>query len=180
MYAKPDEIATLSGAGYSNSKANFLIPDYPLVAAGRSLGAHMLGNFLGEHSALKDPGACPLAEKNARMIDEYRRDIDGLRTGTTILTRSARGLGQEPSMPSAARLRRASRPSATRASMATTTRPCGSIHRGMWAMRCSTMPSAVCMRRMHVQGARRISTAHSYPVRSHRKCMPLVVSASMR
>ncbi len=23
MYAKPDEIATLSGAGYSNSKANF-------------------------------------------------------------------------------------------------------------------------------------------------------------
>ncbi|AZK87263.1 lipase [Xanthomonas oryzae pv. oryzae] len=180
MYAKPDEIATLSGAGYSNSKANFLIPDYPLVAAGRSLGAHMLGNFLGEHSALKDPGACPLAEKNARMIDEYRRDIDGLRTGTTILTRSARGLGQEPSMPSAARLRRASRPSATRASMATTTRPCGSIHRGMWAMRCSTMPSAVCMRRMHVQGARRISTAHSYPVRSHRKCMQLVVSASMR
>ncbi|WP_425534823.1 lipase family protein, partial [Xanthomonas oryzae] len=75
MYAKPDEIATLSGAGYSNSKANFLIPDYPLVAAGRSLGAHMLGNFLGEHSALKDPGACPLAEKNARMIDEYRSDI---------------------------------------------------------------------------------------------------------
>ncbi|CCF68680.1 lipase [Xanthomonas phaseoli pv. phaseoli] len=95
MYAKPDEIATLSGAGYSNSKANFLIPDYPLVAAGGSLGAHKLGNFLGEHSALRDPNARPLAEQNKRMIEEYRSDIDGLRTGTTILTRSARGLGQD-------------------------------------------------------------------------------------
>ncbi|APP86217.1 XVIPCD domain-containing protein [Xanthomonas hortorum pv. vitians] len=95
IYAKPDEITTLSGAGYSNSKANFLIPDYPLVAAGSSLGAHKLGNFLGEHSALTDPNARPLAEKNARMIDEYRNDVDGLRTGTTILTRSARGLGQD-------------------------------------------------------------------------------------
>ncbi|MFP6974857.1 lipase family protein, partial [Xanthomonas hortorum] len=95
IYAKPDEITTLSGAGYSNSKANFLIPDYPLAAAGSSLGAHKLGNFLGEHSALTDPNARPLAEKNARMIDEYRNDVDGLRTGTTILTRSARGLGQD-------------------------------------------------------------------------------------
>ncbi|KIQ26443.1 XVIPCD domain-containing protein [Xanthomonas campestris] len=95
IYAKPDEIATLGGAGYSNSKANFLVPDYPLVAAGASLGAHKLGNFLGEHSALTDPNARPLAEKNARMIDEYRNDVDGLRTGTTILTRSARGLGQD-------------------------------------------------------------------------------------
>ncbi|CAD0306181.1 DUF2974 domain-containing protein [Xanthomonas hortorum pv. cynarae] len=95
IYAKPDEITTLNGAGYSNSKANFLIPDYPLVAAGSSLGAHKLGNFLGEHSALTDPNARPLAEKNARMIDEYRNDVDGLRTGTTILTRSARGLGQD-------------------------------------------------------------------------------------
>ncbi|ENZ95931.1 lipase [Xanthomonas fragariae] len=95
IYAKPDEIATLSGAGYSNSKANFLIPDYPLVAAGASLGAHKLGNFLGEHSALTDPNARPLAEQNKRMIDEYRGDVDGLRTGTTILTRSARGLGQD-------------------------------------------------------------------------------------
>ncbi|TWQ53366.1 lipase family protein, partial [Xanthomonas vasicola] len=95
MYAKPDEIVTLSDAGYSNSKANFLIPDYPLVAAGGSLGAHKLGNFLGEHSALRDPNARPLAEQNKRMIDEYRSDIDGLRTGTTILTRSARGLGQD-------------------------------------------------------------------------------------
>ena len=95
IYAKPDEITTLNGAGYSNSKANFLIPDYPLVAAGSSLGAHKLGNFLGEHSALTDPNARPLAEKNARMTDEYRNDVDGLRTGTTILTRSARGLGQD-------------------------------------------------------------------------------------
>ncbi|WP_115556848.1 XVIPCD domain-containing protein [Xanthomonas campestris] len=95
IYAKPDEIATLGGAGYSNSKANFLVPDYPLVAAGASLGAHKLGNFLGEHSALTDPNARPLADKNARMIDEYRNDVDGLRTGTTILTRSARGLGQD-------------------------------------------------------------------------------------
>ena len=95
IYAKPDEIATLSGAGYSNSKANFLLPDYPLVAAGASLGAHELGNFLDKRSVLTDPNARPLAEQNKRMIDEYRRDVDGLRTGTTILTRSAPGLGQD-------------------------------------------------------------------------------------
>ncbi|QHG88510.1 MULTISPECIES: XVIPCD domain-containing protein [Xanthomonas] len=95
IYAKPDEISTLSASGYSNSKANFLIPDYPLVAAGGSLGAHKLGNFLGEQSALKDPNARPLAAQNARMIDEYRSDVNGLRTGTTILTRSAPGLGQD-------------------------------------------------------------------------------------
>ncbi|MCC4606186.1 XVIPCD domain-containing protein [Xanthomonas campestris] len=95
IYAKPGEISTLSATGYSNSKANFLIPDDPLVAAEASLGAHKLGNFLGEQSALKDPNARPLAEQNARMIDEYRSDVNGLRTGTTILTRSAPGLGQD-------------------------------------------------------------------------------------
>ncbi|WP_115561160.1 XVIPCD domain-containing protein [Xanthomonas arboricola] len=95
IYAKPTEMLALSASGYSNSKANFLIPDDPLMAATASLGAHKLGNFLGEHSALTDPNARPLAEKNARMIEEYRSDVNGLRTGTTILTRGAPGLGQD-------------------------------------------------------------------------------------
>ncbi|MEA5126457.1 XVIPCD domain-containing protein [Xanthomonas floridensis] len=95
IYAKPTEMLALGASGYSNSKANFLIPDDPLMAAGASLGAHKLGNFLGEHSALTDPNARPLAEKNARMIEEYRSDVNELRTGTTIVTRGPQGLGRD-------------------------------------------------------------------------------------
>ncbi|APO96321.1 XVIPCD domain-containing protein [Xanthomonas vesicatoria] len=94
IYAKPTEMLALSASGYSNSRANFLIPDNPLMAATASLSAHKLGNFLGEHSALTDPNARPLAEKNARMIEEYRSDVNGLRTGTTIVTQGPSGLGQ--------------------------------------------------------------------------------------
>ncbi|WP_115045406.1 XVIPCD domain-containing protein [Xanthomonas arboricola] len=95
IYAKPTEMLALSASGYSNSKANFLIPDDRLMAATASLGAHKLGNFLGEHSALTDSNARPLAEKNARMIDEYRSDVNELRTGTTIVTRGPYGLGRD-------------------------------------------------------------------------------------
>lgn len=95
IYAKPAEIVTLTASGYSNSQANFLLLDDPLVAAATSFSAHRLGNFLGERSALTDPDARALAEKNRRMIDEYRSDVNRLRIGTTILTRSGLGLGQD-------------------------------------------------------------------------------------
>ncbi|MEE7558608.1 DUF2974 domain-containing protein, partial [Xanthomonas sp. Kuri4-2] len=95
IYAKPDEIATLGAAGYSNSRANFLIPDSPVVAAGASLGAHKLGNFLNEGSVLNDPNARPLAEQNKRMIDEYRTDLDQIRAGITVISRSGPGLGRD-------------------------------------------------------------------------------------
>lgn len=95
IYAKPDEISTLGHAGYSNSRANFLIPDSPVLAAGTSLGAHKLDNFLKEGSVLSDPGARTLAETNKRMINEYRTDLDQIRAGITVISRSGRGLGQD-------------------------------------------------------------------------------------
>ncbi|CAD0306203.1 XVIPCD domain-containing protein [Xanthomonas hortorum] len=95
IYAKPDEISTLNHAGYSNSRANFLIPDSPVVAAGASLGAHKLGNFLNEGSVLSDPNARTLAETNKRMINEYRTDLDQIRAGITVISRSNLGLGKD-------------------------------------------------------------------------------------
>ncbi|MBB5880709.1 hypothetical protein GGR74_001857 [Xanthomonas arboricola] len=95
IYARPQEIAALSGAGYSNSQANFLIPDSPVAASVASLGYHKLGNFLGEHSPLNDPNARQLAAKNERLINEYRSDLNEIRAGITLLSRGPKGLGQD-------------------------------------------------------------------------------------
>lgn len=95
IYARPQEIAALSAAGYSNSQANFLIPDSPVAASGASLGYHKLGNFLGERSPLNDPNARQLAEKNERLINEYRSDLNEIRAGITLLSRGPKGLGQD-------------------------------------------------------------------------------------
>jgi len=89
IYAKPDEIKTLAANGFSNHSLRALIPDSPLVAAGSSFGAHKLGNFLGDGSVLKHPETQKLAKDNARMIEEYRDDVESLRRG---VTRAARGI----------------------------------------------------------------------------------------
>lgn len=95
VYARPNEIATLSALGYSNSKVNFLIPDSPVASAVNSLGSHTIKNFLDERSPLNDPQARQLADQNKRMINEYRSDLDEIRTGITLLSRGPKGLGQD-------------------------------------------------------------------------------------
>lgn len=91
IYATQKEINTLSGSGFSNSKGNFVIPDHPVVAAGLSLGSHSLDNFLGAKSVLQSPQARTLADKNHRMIDEYRDDIGERRWGITAGARGVSG-----------------------------------------------------------------------------------------
>jgi hypothetical protein len=91
IYARQHEIDTLSQAHYSNSDLNFLIPDYPISAAAASLGSHKMANFLGDESVLATNTARVQANTNARMIDEYRNDIDGLRTGATVISRGVPG-----------------------------------------------------------------------------------------
>lgn len=89
IYANPDEIKRLSAAGFSNHPLRDLIPDRPILAAGSSFGAHKLGNFLGDGSVLKHPDTQQLAKDNAKMIEEYRDDVESLRSG---VTRAARGI----------------------------------------------------------------------------------------
>lgn len=91
VYARQREIDTLSQAHYSNSPLNGLIPDYPITAASASLDSHKMVQFIGEESVLSMGSARHLADANARMINEYRSDIDGLRTGATVITRGVPG-----------------------------------------------------------------------------------------
>ncbi|AZR29654.1 XVIPCD domain-containing protein [Xanthomonas vasicola] len=95
VYARPNEIATLSAMGYSNSRVNFLIPDAPVASAVSSLGSHAIKNFLDERSPLNDPQARQLADQNKRMINEYRSDLDEIRAGISLLSRGPKGLGQD-------------------------------------------------------------------------------------
>ena len=91
VYARQHEIDTLSQAHYSNSALNVLIPDYPINAAAASVDSHKMGQFIGDESVLLMGGAQQLAAANARMIQEYRSDIDGLRTGATVISRGVPG-----------------------------------------------------------------------------------------
>ena len=91
VYARQHEIDTLSQAHYSNSALNVLIPDYPINAAAASVDSHKMGQFIGDESVLLMGGAQQLAAANARMIHEYRSDIDGLRTGATVISRGVPG-----------------------------------------------------------------------------------------
>jgi len=91
VYARQHEIDTLSQAHYSNSALNVLIPDYPITAAAASLDSHKMGQFIGDESVLLMGSARQLAAANARMIHEYRSDIDGLRTGATVISRGVPG-----------------------------------------------------------------------------------------
>lgn len=91
IYATEKEIKTLSDAGFSNSAFNALIPDYPLTAAAASLDSHKMGEFLGSASILANSQGRWLAERNERMIEEYRDDLDTRRTALTVITRGVPG-----------------------------------------------------------------------------------------
>lgn len=91
-YANDTEIKTLYGSGFRNGAiASFLMPDSALLAAGRSLDSHKMGNFLGDASVLDNPASQALAQQNEGMINEYRGKLEFLRGGLTTVTRGGIG-----------------------------------------------------------------------------------------
>lgn len=91
LYATERELEALSRARYGNSAFNAIIPKLPLVAAAATLDSHRIDQFTGDESVLANKHALWLAEDNAPMIASYRRDLDGLRTVTTLGARGAPG-----------------------------------------------------------------------------------------
>lgn len=92
VYANETEIKNLYGSGFRNGAvAGFLMPDSALLAAGRSLDSHKMGNFLNEGSVLDNPASQALAKQNAGMINEYRDKLEFLRGGLTTATRGGIG-----------------------------------------------------------------------------------------
>lgn len=100
IHAQPQEIARLRSSGYhDNPLLDALFRDQPILAAGRSLGAHGMHNFLDvdaagrpDVSVLRDPATQRLAEKHQRMIADYRGDVEELRRGITAGSRGPGGL----------------------------------------------------------------------------------------
>jgi len=98
-YATEKEISVLHQSGYFNNRfGDAITPDLPVVAAGRSFGSHSMHNFLPvdgngkpDISVLQDPAAQQRASENARMIENYRGDVQGLRTAITIGARGPIG-----------------------------------------------------------------------------------------
>jgi len=102
-YATEREMTVLHQSGYFNNRVlDAVTPDLALVAAGRSLGSHSMHNFLpvdGEGrpdvSILQDPSARSRADDNARMIDNYRGDVESLRRAVTLGARGPVGWIQD-------------------------------------------------------------------------------------
>ncbi len=91
-YATEGEINTLRASGFRNGAiASFLIPDSALLAAGRSLDSHKMGNFLNEGSVLDNPASQALAKQNESLIGGYREKLESLRGGLTSVTRGGIG-----------------------------------------------------------------------------------------
>lgn len=95
-YTNETEIKNLYGSGFRNGAvAGFLMPDSALLAAGRSLDSHKMGNFLGEGSVLDNPASQALAKQNDGMISEYRDKLEFLRGGLTTATRGGIGNAED-------------------------------------------------------------------------------------
>ncbi len=102
IYATEAEITRMQVGGFSNSRLNSVIPDQPVAVAIASVGSHSMHNFLAEDgkgrpdkSVLSDPATFERAERNQRMIEEYRNDVRGIRTGATLMMRSPNGLVED-------------------------------------------------------------------------------------
>lgn len=92
VYTNETEVKNLYNSGFRNGAvAQFLMPDSALLAAGRSLDSHKLGNFLDEKSVLNKPESQALAKQNSGMIEEYRDKLEFLRGGVTTITRGGMG-----------------------------------------------------------------------------------------
>ncbi|AWV06056.1 lipase family protein [Marilutibacter maris] len=103
VYAQAEEIDRLHTSGYHDNRfVDMLVNDMPVVAAGRSFGAHSMHHFLNvdgdgraDVSSLRDPEARRLAGEHERMIGDYRGDIEGLRSGITTISRGPAGVVQD-------------------------------------------------------------------------------------
>ena len=103
VYALPGDIARLRAGGYHDNRLlDAVTPDLTLVVAGRSFGAHSMHNFLdvdgqgrADVSVIRDPAAQQLAGRHARMIDNFRDDMNDIRRGVTIGSRGLRGLVED-------------------------------------------------------------------------------------
>ncbi|MBT2745572.1 MULTISPECIES: hypothetical protein [unclassified Lysobacter] len=95
VYAKPEEINSLKGAGYNNHEglSTDALHRAPIVAAvlsGTKGTSHNMDNFLNTNgdqkvdvSVLRDPRTQALAKQYEPMIDKYRDDVRHLRGGIT-------------------------------------------------------------------------------------------------
>lgn len=98
IYATPGEIAQLQASGYhAPGIVDALTPDNPLLASVNT--SHMMHNFLAvdgegrrDRSVLDDPKARRLAADHARMIADYRGDVEGLRRTVASGLRGPGGL----------------------------------------------------------------------------------------
>ena len=98
IYAQPDEIGMLVGAGYANNGARLLDPRASLVAGIRGFGSHDMHRFLNvdgeqrpDRSVLEDVRTQALASEYAPMIGKYRDDVEGMRGAITIAARGPHG-----------------------------------------------------------------------------------------
>jgi len=98
IYAQPDEIGMLAGAGYANNGARLLDPRASLVAGIRGFGSHDMHRFLNvdgeqrpDRSVLGDLRTRALAREYAPMIGKYRDDVEGMRGAITITARGPHG-----------------------------------------------------------------------------------------
>jgi|GEM_PF-479280 len=98
IYAQPDEIGMLVGAGYANNGARLLDPRASLVAGIRGFGSHDMHRFLNvdgeqrpDRSVLGDVRTQALAREYAPMIGKYRDDVEGMRGAITITARGPHG-----------------------------------------------------------------------------------------
>lgn len=98
IYAQPDEIGMLVGAGYANNVARLLDPRASLVAGIRGFGSHDMHRFLNvdgeqrpDRSVLGDVRTQALAREYAPMIGKYRDDVEGMRGAITITARGPHG-----------------------------------------------------------------------------------------
>lgn len=98
IYAQPDEIGMLVGAGYANNGARLLDPRASLVASIRGFSSHDMHRFLNvdgeqrpDRSVLGDVRTQALAREYAPMIGKYRDDVEGMRGTITIAARGPHG-----------------------------------------------------------------------------------------
>ncbi|MDC7806178.1 lipase [Luteimonas sp BLCC-B24] len=100
IYATEREMTVLRQSGYHEHRGrDFITPDFPLTAAGRSASSHSMHNFLPidgdgrpDRSILDDLHARTRAKENERSIESFRHDIEARRVGMTVISRGAGGL----------------------------------------------------------------------------------------
>lgn len=100
IYATEREMTVLRQSGYHEHRGrDFITPDFPLTAAGRSASSHSMHNFLPidgdgrpNRSILDDLHARTRAKENERSIESFRHDIEARRVGMTVISRGAGGL----------------------------------------------------------------------------------------